>query len=206
MEILQLTHSHQKDVAKRIVDALGEGQVVACPTDTVYGLLADAGNSAAVRKMFSIKRRRRAKPFGVFVASIAKAKTIARISTRQEKFLRSAWPGGVTAILRARPDARFAPGVGIKNTLGIRIPRHSLLLEILRLFKDPIAQTSANISGEVAILDSQDVVRVFGQKKHKPHLLIDGGALPPSLPSTVIDLTGTDAIVLRSGEYYTGLA
>ena len=97
MEILQLTRSNQKDIAKRIVDALTQGQVVACPTDTVYGLLADAGNSAAVEKMFSIKQRQRAKPFGVFVASIANAKTVARISTRHEKFLRSAWPGKLTA-------------------------------------------------------------------------------------------------------------
>lgn len=197
MEILKLTKTGQSDIPRKIITALKKGLVVACPTDTVYGFLTDAENAEATQKIFSVKRRPQTKPLGVFVPSIAAAKKIAVISKQQETFLRSKWPGKLTAVLPLREGIQFPSGVGTKHTIGIRVPNHPLLLKVLREFKRPVVQTSANISGQDPILDSAVLARVFARKKHKPDLLIDEGALPHSLPSAIIDLANPTNRVLR---------
>lgn len=178
-----------------VIQALKKGQVLACPTDTVYGLLADATNKKAVAKVFLIKGREKGKSLPVFVSSIAMAKKFARVSSSQEKYMRKAWPGKVTAVLKSR--GVLPKETGTQESIGLRIPKHELVQLILQKVKVPLTGTSANLSGEPPLSDSKEVFRQFQNRKYQPDILIDAGKLPFSKPSKVIDITGQKKKVLR---------
>ncbi|MBI2577887.1 MAG: threonylcarbamoyl-AMP synthase [Candidatus Wildermuthbacteria bacterium] len=182
---------------KNIVEALGKGKVVAAPTDTVYGLLADATNAKSVNKIFKIKQREIGKPLYVFVADIAMARKFATIEESKEEFLKSVWPGKVTVIFKSK--SKLPKELGTEQTVGFRIPNHDIILRILRQFGGPITGTSANISGTPSVLDSKEVISQFEGKEFQPDIVIDAGKIPHSLPSTVIDWTGKDQKIVRKG-------
>ena len=128
MKTLKVNLKNQKLALKQAVLIIKKGGVVICPTDTVYGLIADAKNYSAVKKVFEIKKRKSNKPFPVFVKNIKAAKTIAFISRSQERFLKKIWPGKLTAVLKAKP-LKFPKGVISKHKkIGLRIPDHKVCL------------------------------------------------------------------------------
>ncbi len=181
-------------VENKILEALEQGNVVACPTDTVYGLLADISHPEAIQKIFSIKQRQASKPLGVFVKDIAMAKRYARVSDSQEKFLKSFWPGAVTAILKSKGN--LPKELRIKETIGMRVPDSRLLQDILARLDRPLVQTSANISGTLPLRSAQMIQETFSKQQEKPDLLIDGGELVAN-SSRVIDLTRENHDILR---------
>ena len=174
---------------------LKAGKVVACPTDTVYGLLADATNRDVVARIFQIKGREKGKPLSVFVKDIAAAKELAEISPEQELYLRDVWPGNVTVLLESRH--KLPEFFQKEGKVGIRIPRHPLLNEILENFGNPLTGTSANVSGQPPCLDSKEVLAQFQEREFQPDVLLDAGKLPEARPSTVIDITKTPPEILR---------
>ena len=176
-------------------NALKKGKVIICPTDTIYGFIADAQNPKAVEKIFRIKHRKKGKPLGIFVRDLAMAKKIARVSPLQERFLKKAWPGKVTAVLQVKKE--FPKGIGTQKTIGVRMPRYHLLDLLFSKFNHAIAQTSVNISDTPPLKRVRDMVRVFGKRTWKPDLILDAGALPASRPSKVIDMTGEKTKILR---------
>ena len=178
-----------------IVEALRQGKVIACPTDTVYGLVADATNDQAVAHIFKIKQRPEQKPVSVFVRSIEDAKNIAVISGAQETYLQSVWPGKTTAVLEGRHI--LPQGIEYEGKIGIRMPDYQLLKDILHMFERPVTGTSANISGEASCLDSSEVIEQFRSQAYQPDILLDAGRLPESQPSTVIDITSPKHVILR---------
>ncbi|TSC56687.1 MAG: tRNA threonylcarbamoyladenosine biosynthesis protein [Parcubacteria group bacterium Greene0714_21] len=182
-------------IAKKAVLALQKGKVLACPTDTVYGLIADAANKKAVQKIFQIKGRDIGKPLPVFVKDVAMAKRIARVSPLQEKYMREVWPGKVTLILESR--GLLAKGTGTQESIGLRIPKHKLVQAILQKVNKPVTGTSANLSGEPPLSDSKEIFRKFQNKKSQPDILIDAGKLSFSKPSKVIDIRGKKPITIR---------
>lgn len=182
-------------VAKKAVHALQKGKVLACPTDTVYGLIADATNKKAVQKVLFIKRRKETKPFPIFVKDISMTKRLARVRTSQEKFLRKVWPGKVTVVLESR--GILPKETGTQETIGLRIPKHKLVQLILQKAKIPLTGTSANLSGEPTLRDSKEIFRQFQNRRYAPDILIDAGELSFSRPSKVIDVRGQKAKILR---------
>ena len=193
VDISKIVVSEALNIAAK---ALSKGKVIVCPTDTIYGFIADAQNLKAVAKLFRIKLRRKEKPLGIFVKDLATAKKIAGIRPLQEKFLKTVWPGKVTAVLYA--SKRFPKGVGTKETIGIRVPRHNFLNLLLKKFNHALVQTSVNISDTPPLQRVADMVGVFGRRKWKPDLILDAGKLPSSRPSKVVDMTGEKTKILRA--------
>jgi L-threonylcarbamoyladenylate synthase len=137
------------DIRGKIAKELKRGKVIVCPTDTVYGLIADATNKKAVGKVFKIKKRPINKPISIFVKDIKMAKKLAKINRNQENFLKSVWPGKVTVILK--PKRKFPKGVGRpEKEIGLRIPDYKIINQLLSIIDRPLTGTSANISGKPA--------------------------------------------------------
>ncbi len=178
-----------------IARELGTGKVLVLPTDTVYGLVAVATDKKAVDRIFKIKRRPEGNPLPIFVKNIQAAKKLAIINKDQEKFLQKVWPGKTTVVLK-RKSKRSLYGVDSK-TIALRIPKYKLINSLLARTKFPLTGTSANISGKPATGRIKEVLRQLQNKKIQPDLIIDAGNLKPSKPSTVIDLSGPVAVVLR---------
>lgn len=195
MEILSINKNNYGKTVSLAARALKEGKVIVCPTDTVYGLICDADNKKAVANLFKIKNRPKSKPVALFVKDIKMAKRLARIDRPREEFLRKAWPGAVTVILES--SKKFSPLISRKNTLGMRIPKYSLVTDLIRKLNRTLAQTSANISGEPASGNIKKVLQQFFGKKYQPDLVLDAGNLPKRKPSKVVDLTVYPYKILR---------
>ena len=180
---------------KEAVAALEKGKVLVCPTDTVYGFVADATNAKAVRKIFRIKGREKGKPIPIFVSDIAMAKSLAKIDKQKERFLKKVWPGKVTVVLKSKN--KLPKELGTSKTIGLRIPKYKFLNLLLNSYGKPLTGTSANLSGAPSLSDSKQVIAQFQGRKHKPDMVLDEGVLPKSKASKVIDITGTKHIILR---------
>ena len=175
--------------------AIKQGKVVVCPTDTVYGLLADATQKKAVERLFKIKKRPKGKAVPIFDKDIKTARKLAFIDKEQEKFLKKVWPGKVTVVLKKKAKIKVF-GAAAK-TIGLRIPNYKLVNTLLAELNRPLTGTSANISGKPASTKIQEVITQFTKRSIKPDLVIDAGNLKKSKPSTVIDLTKKKPKILR---------
>jgi len=91
-----------KEIVKIAVQSIKQGKVIVCPTDTIYGLIANVANKKAVERIFKIKKRSKKKPYPIFIKDLKQAKKIARIDKKQEKFLKRVWPGEITAVLKRK--------------------------------------------------------------------------------------------------------
>ncbi len=164
------------------------------PTDTVYGIFADATNPDAIKKIFALKQRLEEKSLPIFVRDIKTARSYAYISDAKAKFLASVWPGAVTVVFHHKEKLpKVLTGGSAK--IGIRIPDHPFILELLSRVDFPVAETSANISGKPAAKNIKEVKEYFGKSRV---VLIDGGEVEGK-QSTAVDLSGTEPIILRSG-------
>ena len=177
---------------------LRQGGVIVVPTDTVYGIVADATNSDAVRRLFKIKQRPFTKPVPVFVSSIEMAKIVAYVDSRTERALTKVWPGAVTVILAVRSVVSPVVTAG-GGTVGVRIPDHPMSTALAEKLGKPIVGTSANISGEPPRHAATEVIADFRGKLFKPDLVLDVGRLEEAPPATVLDLTAPSARVVRVG-------
>jgi len=195
MKVALLSRKSFQTAVTIAVKVLERGGVLVCPTDTVYGLLADATNKKAVQKIFSIKGREKSKPLPIFVKDIAMARTLAKISLKQEKHMRKVWPGKVTLVLKSK--GVLPKETGTKEDIGIRIPKHTFLQAILRKAKIPLTGTSANLTGKPSLSFGSDVKEVFQKGRYKPDVIFDAGKLPDSRSSKVIDIIGIKPKVLR---------
>lgn len=172
------------------VKVLESGGVVVLPTDTVYGLAADAKNEKAVSKVFEIKGRSRAKALPVFVSSFEMLDEIARVQDeRTRDFLKKIWPGKITCVFGAKNG----------GTIAVRIPNYDLILKIVEALARPITGTSANVSGGKEYVKINGLLRELKNFKVQPDFIWDLGDLPPSRPSTVLDCTVWPPKILREG-------
>ncbi len=199
MEVFKAGSKNLTEIIEKAIKSIKKGEVMVFPTDTVYGLVADATNKKAVEKLFEIKRRNLKKPIPIFVRDIEMAKKLAQIDKKQEKFLKGIWPGKVTAVL-LRPSGGGARGkiYGLdKKTIALRIPNYRFLNILLGKSNRPLTGTSANISGKPASTKIKEIISQFKNQKYQPDLIIDAGNLPRSRPSRVINLTGIKPKILR---------
>jgi len=203
MKIIKIS----KTVLAEAIKVINRGGVIVCPSDTVYGLVCDAGNKKAVEKIFKIKKRPKTKPLGVFVRDIKMARRVAVIDERAKKFLKRNTPGKITVILKKRPNSGLAKLVGTQparsasrnevDTVGIRIIKDKFINELLDNFGKPLAQTSANVFSQPFSTKIGEVLKQFENIESKPDLVIDAGDLPKSRPSAIIDLTYNKVKILR---------
>lgn len=199
MNTVPLTPEAHEAVVRQATELLRRGGVLIVPTDTVYGLAADATNIGAVKKVFAIKERSRLKALPVFVADIVAASHAAVFPTKAISLLKELWPGQTTVVFRKReaiPDVVTGGG----RTMGLRVPDYLFLNRLLERYPHPLTATSANLSGLEPADSAAAVRQMFRQAKYIPDLLVDAGTLPPSPPSTVLDLTDPEhPRILRMG-------
>ncbi len=187
-----------KNVVNTSSEFIKRGQVIASPTDTVYGLLADATLDKVVEKVYRIKGREKNKPLPVFVKDMAMAKKLAHIDKDQEEFLKEVWPGRTTVVLKKKGRNGVSKIVTAnKKTIALRIPNHKLVKEILSEVNKPLTGTSANISGKGYFIKIKDVLNDFEKEEIRPDLIIDGGDLAKSCPSIIVDLSKKKPKILR---------
>jgi len=174
---------------------LREGGVVAFPTETVYGLGADACNPDAVRRVFAIKGRPANHPLIVHIGDAERIKDWARdIPPVAWRLAESFWPGPLTLILRR---GRAPLGVtGGQDSVGLRMPDHPVALELLRIFGGGIAAPSANRFGRVSPTRAEHVLAEFGEDVD---LILEGGECRVGLESTILGLLGDKPTLLRPG-------
>lgn len=181
----------------RAAALLRAGRLAAFPTETVYGLGALAGDPGAVLRLYAAKGRPRFNPLIAHVADIAAARKVVRFDARAEKLAAAFWPGPLTLVLPRQPGARVSrlAGAGLA-TQAVRIPDHPVALALLRAVGRPVVAPSANPSGRLSPTRAADVARGLGGRAG---LVLDGGPCRVGLESTVVDLSGPQARLLRPG-------
>lgn len=178
----------------RLVGLLRAGGIVACPTETFMGLLADARNAAAVHDVCRLKGRAADQGIGVLIPDVAHLDdVVVDVPARARELAERHWPGPLSLVLRARPELPEA--LTRNGTISVRVPGPSLALELVRVFGAPLTATSANRSGEVAARSAAEVRAVFGDAL----AAIVEGESPGGLASTIVDATGPALRVLREG-------
>jgi len=196
------TGPNLREALQPAVDALLAGELVAVPTETVYGLACDALNEAAVARLRAAKGRGDDHPLPVQVAQVSDLRTVAGVlpsAARQlaERF----WPGPLTLVC---PRAEAVPALvsSGRNTVGVRIPDHPIAHALLKAVGRPLAVPSANRTGEPPLPSARAVADVFGERVA---VIIDWGApfAADAMPSTVVDATVHPPKVLREGALST---
>ncbi len=176
---------------------LRAGELVAFPTETVYGLGADAGNDAAVAAVFAAKDRPRFNPLIVHLADQAAAEALAVFDDRARAVAWKFWPGPLTLVLPRRPGCPLSLLVSAGlETVALRVPNHPTALALLAVARRPIAAPSANRSGAVSPTTAAHVAADLGERAG---LILDGGPCRIGVESTVVDLTGEQPALLRPG-------
>jgi len=198
MEVLKLAEAGVAAAARRAAATLREGGVILYPTDTLYGLGSDALSDEAVAKVYKIKKRDDQKPIHCIVADQAVAEKYAVFEDLPLVLARSLWPGALTLILKKKEESETGVTRGL-STIGIRIPDHPLCLAMAKEFGGLITTTSANISGKPCERSVEKILAQLGDTAKDIDLIIDAGELPERLPSAVVDVSGTEAVVLREG-------
>jgi len=184
----------QREIEKG-VKILQMGGVIAFPTDTVYGLGADAFNSTAVEKIYEIKNRPKHRQLPLLIVNVEQLTTLADPIPEIAWFLaRRFWPGGLTLVL---PKTDSLPVyLAPEPTIAVRVPNHPACLAIIQHLGNPIIGTSANISGQPAALTAEEAGQQLGGKID---FIINGGKCPGGKESTVVDVTRESPIILRQG-------
>jgi L-threonylcarbamoyladenylate synthase len=178
----------------RAAECLRGGGVIAIPTDTVYGVVALAGDPAAVRRLYAVKRRPERQPVILLVSDAEQAAQLARCNDRAVQLMHRYWPGPLTLVLEPRRTMDAGQGEGA--TIAVRAPAHPAALELLRRLARPLASSSANHAGEPPPRDAAAVAVALGDEVD---LILDGGPAALGQPSTILDLSGTEPRVIREG-------
>jgi L-threonylcarbamoyladenylate synthase len=188
------------DVVLRAARVLGAGQVIAMPTDTVYGLAAAIDRRDAIERLYAIKGRPAEKAIPVLIADPADVSRLTpRLSTMAVRLARAFWPGALTLVLPALPG--LPPGVTALSsdeieTVAVRVPDNPVALAIIAAAGGALAVTSANRSGEAPAVEAREV---SGLGLPPPLLIVDGGRAPGGLPSTIVAATSERLEILREG-------
>ena len=181
---------------ERAVQLLRAGELVAFPTETVYGLGADASNVSAVAKIFAVKGRPQDHPLIVHVPGVEHLDRWAcEVPEKARALAKAFWPGPLTLIVKRRPEVIDAI-TGGQDTVGIRVPNHPLALELLKAFDGGVAAPSANRFGHVSPTTAQHVHDELGDAVA---MILDGGPCQVGIESTIVDLTGERTTILRPG-------
>jgi len=175
-----------------IIDAYENGKIIAFPTDTVYGVGCDPFNKESISRIYNLKKREGGKRFPILGLSKTELEKIVEFNSDAEKISERFWPGQVTLVLPIRKE--IIEKIENNGKLAVRVPNNKCILSILKQCK-LIVGTSANISGEKSILDSNEIKT----KLSEIDLLVDGGKIISSGESTIIDFVNNELKIIREG-------
>ena len=192
--------AHNTAHVQQAAEALCAGELLGLPTETVYGLAADANNELAVAKIFKAKGRPPNHPLIVHVASAASVKNfVSEVPAFAQTLMTQFWPGPLTLILPRLPDAAAA-AAGHQNSVGLRCPSHPAALAVLKACANKgvwgVAAPSANLFGRVSPTSAAHVQSEFGDAL----LILDGGECDVGIESTIVDCTRGVPVLLRPGQ------
>jgi tRNA threonylcarbamoyl adenosine modification protein (Sua5/YciO/YrdC/YwlC family) len=197
---MSLTYDCTDPVQRRLgveaaVDVVRSGELVVLPTDTVYGVGADAFSPAAVGRLLVAKGRGRDMPVPVLIGSVSTLDGIATgISTAARELVDAFWPGGLTVVCQQQPSLIWDLGE-TRGTVAVRMPEHPVAIELLTE-TGPLAVSSANVSGRPPAANVTEAEQQLGESVA---VYLDGGPSGEPIPSTIVDLTGDQPHVLRAG-------
>jgi L-threonylcarbamoyladenylate synthase len=177
-------------------ELIAQGGVVAIPTDTVYGVAASLSHPGALRRIYEIKGRDRAKPLPILVSSTdALARLAPEIDPNIALLLNVYWPGPLTIVIESSPRMP-AEVLASDDTVAVSLPNHMLAIELIERAGGAVACTSANISGRDPAASAQDVLTTLG-----PALdgVVEGGIAPGGVPSTIIRIADGEVLTVREG-------
>lgn len=186
----------EPDIIEAAVAALKRDQVVAYPTETLYGLAVDVTSDRAVKHLYDLKRRDYGLPVAILVADVPMLQQyVTRIPEPARNLMKQFWPGPLTILFEADPKISKAL---MTNTgkIGIRISSHPVATALIRAFGKPLTTTSANLSGYPPSLQVKHVQMYFGDKLD---CALDGGECQPSRGSTVVDVSDETMAIIREG-------
>ncbi|MDO4988563.1 MAG: L-threonylcarbamoyladenylate synthase [Synergistes sp.] len=195
LKIQSLTLNETAEVEKG-AEIIKRGGLVAFPTETVYGLGANALNAAAVASIYETKGRPSDNPLILHVSSVEMAAELVKINDMAIALMEKFWPGPLSVVLPVYEDKVPPRTRGGLDTAAVRMPDAAIALALIEKSGIPIAAPSANISGRPSPTDAETIRREIGKKIP---LVIDGGETKFGVESTVVDLTGKNAVILRPG-------
>ncbi len=182
---------------KKAKKSIENNNVIAIPTETVYGLAANAYSKKSVNKIFKLKKRPKFNPLIVHYKSLDDLKKDAIINISFLKLYRNLCPGPITFILKKRTDSKISKIVNSgKKTIAIRFPKHKVARNLLKILNVPLAAPSANLSTKLSPTSAYDV---FDEFQNKIKIILDGGRCKVGLESTILDLTGQPNILREGG-------
>lgn len=184
------------DSIRQAADAIRAGELVIFPTETVYGLAADALSEAAVRRVFEAKGRMEGHPLPVQVGGIEQlAGVVARAPVSAAILARKFWPGPLTLVMEKAASLSELVTAGT-GKVGVRVPDHPVALALLRELGTPIVASSANLTGEPPAGNAEDAIRQLGGSVA---VVLDSGESEIGVVSTVVDVTVDPPVILRRG-------
>jgi len=184
------------DTIKTAAACLAAGGLVAFPTETVYGLGADAGNGEAVARLYAAKGRPAFNPLIAHVADLAAARRVARFDAAAERLAQAFWPGPLTLVLPKQPDCGVsALALAGLDSVAVRVPAHPVAQALLAAFGRPVVAPSANRSGHVS---PTDAAHVLADLRGRIDLIVDGGPCAVGVESTIVSCLG-EPTLLRPG-------
>ncbi len=181
------------------VELLQEGKLIGFPTETVYGLGADATNQKAILKIYKNKKRPKSNPLIVHTETIEQASSIGVFNSKIEKIAKDIWPGPLTVIVKKRENSNICKELCAGNdTIAIRVSSNKTILAIIKKLGNPIAAPSANKSGMLSPTSAAHVEKQFKNNIDIP-LILDGGKTKIGVESTVIGIKNNNIIIYRHG-------
>lgn len=180
----------------KIVEIIAYGGLIVFPTETVYGIGADAFNRKAIKRIYRLKKRQENKPLQILVANSEMAWPLVSEEVPREarKLAAAFWPGPLTLVMPASVLGKLVTGG--QDTIGIRVPKQPAVQELIRKLGKPLASTSANVSGEPAFTSGASAARIF---KEKVECVLDGGKTRLGKESSVVSVAGYPFRILREG-------
>ncbi len=201
MQILKINPDNpQGRLINKVVEALKAGEIIAYPTDTVYGIGCDLFNKGAIDKVYRIKGKQRNKPLSFICSDLSDISNYAYVQDYAYKIMKRLLPGPYTFILQA---TKLVPKTVMtkQKTVGIRVPDNNVCLEIIKNLGHPIINTSITRDEDRLFEDADSIREIYG---HQLTYIIDGGRIVAE-HSTVVDLTGETPVILREGKGDTNI-
>ena len=193
---MELSGNHLKMQVGKAAKILESGGLVAYPTESFYGLAADADNETAILRLFQVKKRQVGEPVLILIPSVESLKRYAaNVPETAKRLMDAFWPGGLTLVFEARKSVSTLLTAGT-GKIGIRLSSHPVAMALTQAMDSAITGTSANISGEPPCNTSHGVARALGKGVDQ---ILDGGETPGLKPSTVLDMTIRPHTVPREG-------
>ncbi len=195
-KLLCINKNNQREMAERVAIVLDNGGLAVFPTETVYGIGADAFNEAALQSLYEKKQRPLDKPLLMHIHGLEMAESIAVLDDKTRELISKYTPGPLTLVVKRKP---CLPSVAVSegDTVGLRFPSNEFFIELSKAFGRPIAATSANISGCKSAVSSEQLASVMDIAD----VIADGGQCEYGLESTIVSLVGDTPKILRAGSF-----